>query len=214
MAILRHHTVRAAVYALSRAIHLVSSSTEPDRVLAGVLLHPVAAATDVDNMAVVQEPIDEGSGHDLVAQDLTPLLEPFVGREHGVGDARYRKRSQTRILSETGCGDQSSNPPPISEGRPQHLPFFLTRPRDTLRRTSSVLERDPWSLPNHHLHHPANARFDQREALGVDPFILPERIQDHRPRGIDPKPQQRDLMTHTPIPSLQYGSVVGFHGNE
>ena len=49
----------------------------------GVLTHPVAAAADVDDVTVVQEPIDECGGHDLVAQDLAPLLEPFVGREHG-----------------------------------------------------------------------------------------------------------------------------------
>ena len=49
----------------------------------GVLPHPVAAAAYVDDMAVMQEAIDECSGHDLVTQDLTPLLEPFVGREDG-----------------------------------------------------------------------------------------------------------------------------------
>ena len=31
----------------------------------------------------MQQPVDERSGHDFVAQDLTPLFEPFVGREHG-----------------------------------------------------------------------------------------------------------------------------------
>ena len=33
-------------------------------------------------MTVMQQAIDECSGHDLVAQDLTPLFEAFVGREH------------------------------------------------------------------------------------------------------------------------------------
>ena len=45
----------------------------------GVLAHPVAAAADVDDMAVMQQAIDERSGHDLVAQDLAPLLEAFIG---------------------------------------------------------------------------------------------------------------------------------------
>ncbi len=51
----------------------------------GVLPHPVAVATDVDDMTVVQQTIDEGSGHDLVAQDLSPVLEAFVGGEHSGG---------------------------------------------------------------------------------------------------------------------------------
>ena len=31
----------------------------------------------------MQQAIDECSGHDFVAQDLTPLFEPFVGGQHG-----------------------------------------------------------------------------------------------------------------------------------
>ena len=49
----------------------------------GVLTHPVAVAADVDDVAVMQQPVDECCGHDLVAQDLAPLLEALVGREHG-----------------------------------------------------------------------------------------------------------------------------------
>ncbi len=49
----------------------------------GVLAHAVAVATDVDDVTVVEQAIDERSGHDLVAQDLAPLLEPLVGRQHG-----------------------------------------------------------------------------------------------------------------------------------
>ena len=48
----------------------------------GVLAHPVAAAADVDDMAVMRQAIDERSGHDLVAQDLAPLLEAFIGGQH------------------------------------------------------------------------------------------------------------------------------------
>ena len=48
----------------------------------GVLAHAVAAAADVDDMAVMQQAIDERSGHDLVAQDLAPLLEAFIGGQH------------------------------------------------------------------------------------------------------------------------------------
>ena len=40
------------------------------------------AAADVDDMAVMQQAIDECSGHDLVAQDLAPLFEAFIGGQH------------------------------------------------------------------------------------------------------------------------------------
>jgi hypothetical protein len=33
----------------------------------------------------VDEAIDEGTGHDLVAEDLAPLLKAFVGGQHGRG---------------------------------------------------------------------------------------------------------------------------------
>jgi hypothetical protein len=35
-----------------------------------VLAHAVAVAADVDDVAVVDEPVDEGAGHDLVAEDI------------------------------------------------------------------------------------------------------------------------------------------------
>ena len=47
--------------------------------------HSVAVAADVDEMAVVQHSIDEGSGHDIIAQDLAPLFEALVGSQHGRG---------------------------------------------------------------------------------------------------------------------------------
>ncbi|MEQ8329687.1 MAG: hypothetical protein RH859_04405 [Longimicrobiales bacterium] len=51
----------------------------------GVVPHAVAVAADVDDMAGVQEAVDEGGGHDVVAEDLAPLLEALVGGEHGGG---------------------------------------------------------------------------------------------------------------------------------
>lgn len=47
----------------------------------GMMTHAEAVAADVDDVTVVQQAIDERGGHDLVAQDLAPLLEPFVGCE-------------------------------------------------------------------------------------------------------------------------------------
>ena len=49
----------------------------------GVLPHPVAVAADVDDVTVVQEPVDERCSHDFVAQDLAPLLKALIGREYG-----------------------------------------------------------------------------------------------------------------------------------
>ena len=48
-----------------------------------VVTHPEAVAADVDDVAVVQEPVDKRSGHDLIAEDLPPLLKALVGREYG-----------------------------------------------------------------------------------------------------------------------------------
>ena len=42
-------------------------------------------AADVDDVAVVQQPVDEGRGHDLVAEHAAPFLEALVGGEHGGG---------------------------------------------------------------------------------------------------------------------------------
>ena len=52
----------------------------PQQVL--VFTHPVAVAADVDDVAVVQQPVDERCGHDLVAEHAAPFLEALVGRQH------------------------------------------------------------------------------------------------------------------------------------
>jgi hypothetical protein len=44
----------------------------------GMMPHPVAVAADVDDVTVMDEPVDQGAGHDLVAEDLAPLLEALV----------------------------------------------------------------------------------------------------------------------------------------
>src|SRR4051812_6018009 len=49
----------------------------------GVLAHAIAVAADVHQMAMMQNSVDEGGGHHLVAKDLAPFLEALVGREHG-----------------------------------------------------------------------------------------------------------------------------------
>ena len=45
----------------------------------------VAVSADVDQVAVVQGAIDQGSGHDLVAEDCAPVFERFVGGQYGGG---------------------------------------------------------------------------------------------------------------------------------
>jgi hypothetical protein len=49
---------------------------------------PQAVAADGDEMAVVDEPIDERGGHDIVAEDLAPLFAARIGREHRVTSHR------------------------------------------------------------------------------------------------------------------------------
>jgi len=50
-----------------------------------MLTHPVAVATDVDDVAVMQDAVEECGGHDVVAEDVAPLLERLVGGEDGGG---------------------------------------------------------------------------------------------------------------------------------
>ena len=49
----------------------------------GVLSHSVAIAADGHQMTVMDETIDERGRHDVIAEDVTPVLEALVGREHG-----------------------------------------------------------------------------------------------------------------------------------
>ena len=47
-----------------------------------MILHPVAVALDVDDVAVVHKAVDESRRHDLVAEHATPVLETLVRRQH------------------------------------------------------------------------------------------------------------------------------------
>lgn len=51
-----------------------------------MLPHGVAVAGDVDDVAVVEQPVEERGGHDLVAGDVTPVLKALVGAEDGGAD--------------------------------------------------------------------------------------------------------------------------------
>jgi hypothetical protein len=37
--------------------------------------HPIAVASDVDEVAVMEDAVDECRGHDFITEYLTPLLE-------------------------------------------------------------------------------------------------------------------------------------------
>jgi hypothetical protein len=43
-----------------------------------VLPHPVAVAANRDDVAVVDEAIDQRRGHDVVAEDLAPLFKALI----------------------------------------------------------------------------------------------------------------------------------------
>ena len=47
-----------------------------------VSTHPVVVAADIDDVAVVQQAVDERRGHHLVAEHLTPFLEALVRGQH------------------------------------------------------------------------------------------------------------------------------------
>ena len=44
----------------------------------GMVSHPVAVASDVDYVAMVDQPVYQGCSHDVIAKDLAPLLKAFV----------------------------------------------------------------------------------------------------------------------------------------
>ena len=50
-----------------------------------MILHPVAVAPYVDDVAVVHQPVDESRRHHLVAEHTAPFLEALVRRQHGRG---------------------------------------------------------------------------------------------------------------------------------
>ena len=50
-----------------------------------VFSHPVAVAPDVDDMAMVQQAVDESRRHYLVAEHMPPLLEALVRGQHRRG---------------------------------------------------------------------------------------------------------------------------------
>ena len=44
----------------------------------------VAVALDIDHLGVVEEPVEDGGGEDVVAEDVAPFGEGFVaGDDHG-----------------------------------------------------------------------------------------------------------------------------------
>ena len=45
------------------------------------LPEPVALATDVQHVAVMQQPVQDGRGDDSVAEQLAPFAESLVGRQ-------------------------------------------------------------------------------------------------------------------------------------
>lgn len=46
-----------------------------------VLTHAAAVSPDADDMAVVEQAVDQGACHDVVSEHLAPLLEALVGGE-------------------------------------------------------------------------------------------------------------------------------------
>jgi len=50
---------------------------------AEVVPHPGAFAPDSEDVAVVQESVDQRGSYDLIAEDLVRLLEALVAGKHG-----------------------------------------------------------------------------------------------------------------------------------
>ena len=47
------------------------------------MTHPIAVPADVDDVAVMHEPIEERRRHDFIAEDVTPFGEALIRGEHG-----------------------------------------------------------------------------------------------------------------------------------
>ena len=47
--------------------------------------HAIAVAADVDDVAPVEQAVEQRGGHDLVAEDAAPLLEALVRGQDGRG---------------------------------------------------------------------------------------------------------------------------------
>ena len=59
----------------------------------GVCAQAVAVPADVHDLAVVEQPVDERDGHDLVAEDLAPLFEALYTR---IRPARHLRRDRRK----------------------------------------------------------------------------------------------------------------------
>ena len=55
----------------------------PPKVL--VVAHPVAVAANVDDVAMMEQAIDQRSGHEIVTEDLAPFVEGLVRGQDGGG---------------------------------------------------------------------------------------------------------------------------------
>jgi len=71
----------------------------------GVVAHPVAVPSDVNDVTVVDKPVDQGCSHHFIAQHLTPLLKAFVGRQYDRGlfvAARHQLDEENRAGATDG----------------------------------------------------------------------------------------------------------------
>jgi hypothetical protein len=68
-------------------------------------IEPIAVAADVDDVAVMDQAIDQRGGHHLVAKDLALLGKALVRREHGAGvfvAARHELEEEHRARARDG----------------------------------------------------------------------------------------------------------------
>ena len=70
--------------------------------------HPVAVAPDVDDVAAVQQPVQQRGRHDLVVQDLPPVLEALVRGQH--------RRGRLTVPDAGSCGQVPREHPRANRG--------------------------------------------------------------------------------------------------
>ena len=97
----------------------------------GVLPPPVTVTANRDQVAVMDETIDERGGHDVIAEDVAPLFKALIGREHGgraLITARHELKEEHRARTADGqiadlVDDQEGGMRPHLQPRLQPAPY-------------------------------------------------------------------------------------------
>ena len=104
-----------------------------------VVPHPKAVAPDVDDVTVMDEPVDQRRRHHVVAEDLAPFLEALVRGQHG-----------GCVFVATGHELKEEHRPRASDGEVADLIDDQQRPTPSTRGASALLQASSPALEPEH----------------------------------------------------------------